>query len=119
MPFSYSSSSHETCLGNPLLLRHVLKLDAYPKEEILTPKLGRLTYADLVLFQTMDGVSFALPKAISKMKDSGKYDGVFALVERVRSRENIKNYLESDRRLKYGMGIYRKLKTTTKIACCC
>ena len=69
-----------------------------------------MTYADLVLFQTMDGVSFALPKAVSKMKESGEYDGVFALVERVRSRENIKKYLESDRRLKYSMGIYRRLK---------
>ena len=35
---SCCSSSHETCLGRPLLLRHVLQLDAYPREEILTPK---------------------------------------------------------------------------------
>ena len=63
-----------------------------------------MTYADLVLFQTMDGVSFALPKAISKLKDSGKYKAVFALVERVRNRENIKKYLESDRRQKYSKG---------------
>lgn len=69
---------------------------------------GKLTYADLVLFHTVDGVSFALPKAIAKMKESGKYDGVFALVERVRSRDNIKKYLDSDRRQKYSMGIYRK-----------
>ena len=52
----------------------------------------------------MDGVSFALPKAISKLKDSGKYNTVFALFERVRNRENIKKYLASDRRLKYSMG---------------
>jgi glutathione S-transferase len=70
---------------------------------------GKLTYADLVLFQTMDGVSFAFPKAMDRMKKSGKYDGVFDLVERVRSRENIKKYLESDRRLKYSMGVYREL----------
>ena len=69
---------------------------------------GKLTYADLVLFHTVDGVSFAFPKAVEKMKQSGKYDGVFGLVERVRSRENIKKYLESDRRQKYSMGIYRK-----------
>ena len=69
---------------------------------------GRLTYADLVLFQTVDGVSFAFPKAIEQMKKSGKYDGVFKLVETVRNRENIKKYLESDRRMKYNMGIYRK-----------
>ena len=52
----------------------------------------------------MDGVTFALPKAISKLKESGDYNAVFALVERVRNRENIKKYLASDRRLKYSMG---------------
>lgn len=69
---------------------------------------GKLTYADLVLFQTMDGVSFAFPKAVEQLKQSGKYDGVFGLMDRVRGRENIKKYLESDRRQKYGNGIYRK-----------
>ena len=69
---------------------------------------GSLTYADLVLFQTMDGVSFAFPKAVEQMKKSGNYDRVFDLVERVKGRENIKKYLESDRRQKYSMGIYRE-----------
>ncbi|KAG7002300.1 glutathione S-transferase [Physcia stellaris] len=68
---------------------------------------GRLSYADLVLFHTVDGVTFAFPKAITKLKESGKYDGVFALVDRVRNRKNVKQYLESDRRQKYSMGIYR------------
>ena len=68
---------------------------------------GQLTYADLVLFQTIDGVQFAFPKAMSKMQKSKKYDSVFRLVDRVRSRENIKKYLASDRRRKYSMGIYR------------
>ena len=68
---------------------------------------GQLTYADLVLFQTIDGVQFAFPKALSKLQKSKKYDGVFGLVDRVRNRENIKKYLASDRRIKYGMGIYR------------
>ena len=69
---------------------------------------GNLSYADLVLFHTVDGVSFAFPKAVEQLKKSGKYEGVFGLVERIRSRENIKKYLESDRRQKYSMGIYRK-----------
>ncbi len=68
---------------------------------------GQLTYADLVLFQTIDGVHFAFPKAMSKLQKSTKYDGVFGLVDRVRSRENIKKYLESDRRKPYSNGIYR------------
>jgi len=68
---------------------------------------GSLTYADLVLFQAIDGVSFAFPNCSKKLKDSGKYDKVFALYERVKSRDNIKSYLESERRQKYSMGIYR------------
>lgn len=68
---------------------------------------GQLTYADLVLFQTVDGLSFAFPKCVGKLKESGKYDKVFALWERVKGREKIKAYLESDRRQKYSMGIYR------------
>ena len=72
---------------------------------------GQLSYADLVLFHTIDGISFAMPKAIAKLKESGKYDRVFALVERVRGRENIDKYLKSDRRQKYSMGIYRRLSS--------
>ena len=68
---------------------------------------GQLTFADLVLFQCVDGVNYAFPNAVSKLEKEGKYDGVFALVQRVRSMENIKAYLESDRRQKYSMGIYR------------
>lgn len=66
-----------------------------------------LTYADLVLFQVVDGVSFAFPKCMDRLKQSGKYDQVFALHGRVKERESIKKYLESDRRQKYSMGIYR------------
>ena len=72
---------------------------------------GKLSYADLVLFHTVDGVSFALPQSIAKLKESGNYDGVFALVERVASRERISKYLKSGRRQKYSMGIYRKLSS--------
>ena len=68
---------------------------------------GQLTYADLVLFQTLDGVQYAFPKAMSKLQKSNKYDGVFRLVDRVRNRDNIKKYLASDRRKPYSLGIYR------------
>lgn len=68
---------------------------------------GRLTYADLVLFQTLDGVTYAFPNAVGKLKKSGKYNKVFGLVDRVRAVENIKSYLESDRRKPYSLGIYR------------
>ncbi|KAJ9502257.1 hypothetical protein LTR99_001105 [Exophiala xenobiotica] len=68
---------------------------------------GKLTYADLVLFQCLDGLTFAFPKCLASLKASGKYSKVFALYQRVKGLERIKAYLESDRRMKYGLGIYR------------
>ncbi|KIX02546.1 uncharacterized protein Z518_08487 [Rhinocladiella mackenziei CBS 650.93] len=68
---------------------------------------GKLTYADLVLFQTLDGVMHAFPKCMGRIREEGKYEKVFALYERVKGLERIQKYLGSKRRLKYGMGIYR------------
>ncbi|KAL2407990.1 hypothetical protein ABEF95_011816 [Exophiala dermatitidis] len=68
---------------------------------------NKLTYADLVLFQCLDGLSFAFPNCIKKIRESGKYDKVWKLYERVKGLEPIKSYLESKRRVEYGMGIYR------------
>ena len=84
---------------------HVLKSEASKGGEWLYG--GNLTYADLVLFQTIDGVQFAFPKAMGNLQKSKKYNGVFGLVDRVRNRDNIKEYLASDRRQPYNMGIYR------------
>lgn len=69
---------------------------------------GRLTYADLVLFQAVDGNLFAFPKAMGSLRKQGKYEKVFALHERVGALESIKKYLKSERRMKYGDGIYRQ-----------
>lgn len=68
---------------------------------------GELSYADLVLFQCLDGVTHAFPKAIDRIKKGGVYKGVFGLYDAVKSRPKIKAYLESERRQEYGMGIYR------------
>lgn len=68
---------------------------------------GSLTYADLVLFQTLDGVTFAFPKCVARMRASGDYDKVFALYDRVKGLDKVKAYLASDRRLEYSNGIYR------------
>ncbi|EQK97650.1 hypothetical protein G6O67_006391 [Ophiocordyceps sinensis] len=67
----------------------------------------KLTYADLVLFQTVDGTMFAFPKTMDKLKQSGKYAGVFGLYDTVKQRPKIKEYLASDRRLPYSNGIWR------------
>ncbi|KAG5926470.1 hypothetical protein E4U53_003074 [Claviceps sorghi] len=68
---------------------------------------GKLTYADLVLFQGIHGTEFAFPNTMKKMRDSGKYDGVFNLFKAVGERPNIKEYLASDRRASYSHGIWR------------
>jgi len=68
---------------------------------------GKMTYVDLVLFQTVDGTSFAFPKTMEKLKKSGDYDNVFKLYDAVKEVPNIKDYLASDRRQKYGNGIWR------------
>ncbi|KAM7182844.1 Glutathione S-transferase, C-terminal-like protein [Rhypophila sp. PSN 637] len=71
---------------------------------------GRLTVADLVLFQCVDGVKFMFPKATKKAEREGKYGKVFALYNAVKERPNIKKYLESERRQNYSNGLYRYYK---------
>lgn len=68
---------------------------------------GKLSYADLVLFQTLDGVHFAFPNCCRKARESGEYKQVYALYDRVKGLPKIKEYLGSGRRLAYGNGIYR------------
>lgn len=89
---------------------------------------GKLTYADLVLFQVsyptlfpalllnmamfngeqcVDGLKFAFPNALGRMVKSNKYDSVFKLHGAVKERPNIKKYLASDRRQAFSMGLYR------------
>ena len=68
---------------------------------------GQLTYADLVLWQCLDGVRFAFPNCFERARKSGEYTKVFGLMEQVEKRENIKSYLKSERRQPYNNGIYR------------
>ena len=66
-----------------------------------------MTWADLVAWHGLDGVKHAFPKAIAAMKKSGKFRKVFDHYDRVAEVPEIKAYLASERRLKYGNGIYR------------
>lgn len=68
---------------------------------------GRVTVADLVLFQCIDGVRYMFPRAMARLEREGKYKGVFDLHAAVAERPRIRAYLESERRQKYGNGIYR------------
>ncbi|GAA6027008.1 hypothetical protein JCM8097_006035 [Rhodosporidiobolus ruineniae] len=64
------------------------------------------SYADLVLFQTVDGLKFAFPNLLAKLIPS-KYPKVSAHYDRIKAAPRIKAYLESDRRQKYSMGVFR------------
>ena len=68
---------------------------------------GQMTWADLVAWYGLDGVTHAFPNCIETMKKSEHYTKVFALYERIKHVPEIKEYLGSERRQKYGDGIYR------------
>lgn len=44
---------------------------------------------------------------MSAAAEGGEYDNVFKLYDAVKERPRVKEYLASDRRQKYSMGIYR------------
>ncbi|GAA5862191.1 hypothetical protein JCM3774_004816 [Rhodotorula dairenensis] len=63
------------------------------------------TYADLCLFQVVDGLRFAFPKRMAKLEP--EFPKLMKLYERVKEAPRIKAYLESERRQKYSMGVFR------------
>ncbi|KZT51800.1 glutathione S-transferase [Calocera cornea HHB12733] len=65
------------------------------------------TTADLALFHVVDGLLFAFPRRMAALQKTGKYDRVIALKERVAGEGGIKQYIESGRRQKFGMGLFR------------
>ncbi len=67
---------------------------------------GRLTYADLSLFQVVAGLRYAFPNAMARI--ARRYRHVMALHERVAARPRIAAYLASERRLPFNQqGIFR------------
>ena len=65
-----------------------------------------LTYVDLSLFQVIDGLTYAFPKAMAKRK--ADYPALLALQAAVAKRPNIARYLASPRRLPFNEeGIFR------------
>lgn len=65
-----------------------------------------LTYVDLSLFQVIEGLTYAFPKAMAKRK--AEYPGLLALHDEVAKRPNIARYLASPRRLAFNQeGIFR------------
>jgi glutathione S-transferase len=67
---------------------------------------GRLTYADLSLFQVVAGLQYAFPNAMARF--ARRYPQVMALDARVAGRPRIAAYLASERRLPFNQeGIFR------------
>ncbi len=67
---------------------------------------ARLSYADLSLFQVVEGLRYAFPHAMARLEN--KLPRTRALHERVAARPNVKAYLDSDRRLPFDeSGIFR------------
>jgi glutathione S-transferase len=69
----------------------------------------RLTYADLSLFQIVEGLRYAFPKRMKAFER--EIPGLVDLRDRVTIRPNIKAYLASDRRIAFNEdGIFRRYK---------
>ena len=67
---------------------------------------ARLTYADLSLFQIIEGLRYAFPQAMQRTEK--KIPQVVALHGRVAERPRIAAYLQSERRIAFNeMGIFR------------
>jgi glutathione S-transferase len=67
---------------------------------------GRVTYADLSLFQMVAGLRYAFPNAMAKARR--RYPNVIALHDRVAKRRRIAAYVASARRLPFNrQGIFR------------
>jgi glutathione S-transferase len=68
---------------------------------------ARVSTADLSLFQVVEGLSYAFPKAMKRA--AAKVPRVVALRDRVAARPRIKAYLKSDRRIPFNEdGIFRR-----------
>jgi glutathione S-transferase len=69
----------------------------------------RVTYADLSLFQIVEGLRYAFPKRMKAFER--KIPGLVDLHDRVAARPNIKAYLASERRIAFNeQGIFRRYK---------
>jgi glutathione S-transferase len=74
-----------------------------------------LTYVDLSMFQLIDGLHYAFPKAIRRFGEH--YPCLAALHDAVAARPNIAAYLASERRLAYNeSGIFRHYPELDKAA---
>ena len=68
---------------------------------------GRLSYVDLSVFQIVEGLRYAFPRAMARRER--RYPRVIALHDRVAARPRIAAYLASERRIPFNeSGIFRR-----------
>ncbi|WP_343733200.1 glutathione S-transferase family protein [Duganella sp.] len=68
---------------------------------------ARLSYVDLSLFQLIEGLRYAFPKAMARLEPA--YPKLIALHDKVAARPNIAAYLQSKRRIPFNeTGIFRR-----------
>jgi glutathione S-transferase len=67
---------------------------------------GTHGYVDLSMFQVLEGLAYAFPRAFAASRP--RYPALLALRERVRARPGVAAYLASDRRLPFNEhGLFR------------
>lgn len=67
---------------------------------------GSITYPDLSMFQIVEGLRYAFPKAFAKIESN--YPKLITLRDMVTSRPNTSTYLASERRIPFNtMGVFR------------
>lgn len=70
---------------------------------------GMLTYADLSLFQVVEGLRYAFPRTMKRLEPG--YPAIVALHGRVAERKRIKAYLKSKRRIPFNNeDVFRRYK---------
>jgi len=70
---------------------------------------ARLTYADLSLFQIVEGLTYAFPRAMQRL--AKRHPKVVALHDRIAARPRIEAYLASERRIAFNEdGIFRRYR---------
>lgn len=68
---------------------------------------GGVTYADLSMFQLVEGLRYAFPNAFAKVE--ANYPRLIALHRELAKRPRMKSYLDSPRRIPFNeMGIFRR-----------
>ncbi|SNX81741.1 uncharacterized protein MEPE_00446 [Melanopsichium pennsylvanicum] len=71
---------------------------------------SKTTVADLTVFQVVDGLLFAFPKCMNKLRQRGEYKCVFDLHQDIKG--ELKSYLDSDRRKTYFQWCFQALSRT-------